>query len=106
MSDELDQKGFLAVIGDEDVILGFKAFGFMAYPLKEPAEFKAILEEALSNKAAIFLVQEDIYNLVLDEINSYRNLPLPIFIPFSKTLGGILLNNIIKDIRLRATGAF
>lgn len=106
MSDELNQKGFLAVIGDEDAILGFKAFGFMAYPLKEPAEFKAILEEALSDKAAIFLVQEDIYNLVLDEINSYKNLPSPIFIPFSKTLGGILLNNIIKDIRLRATGAF
>ncbi|KPK38843.1 MAG: hypothetical protein AMJ78_09395 [Omnitrophica WOR_2 bacterium SM23_29] len=104
MPDELLLENSLAIIGNEDVVLGFKALGFKVYPLKEPQQFKAILAEVLKDKAAVCLLQDDIYNSVQDEINSYRSLPLPVFVPFSKTGQTDLLDNIIKDIKLKATG--
>lgn len=106
MPDELFSEKTLAIIGDEDIVLGFKALGFKVYPLKEPLEFKIILEDILKNKTAVCLVQDNIYSFAQDEINNYRSLPLPIFIPFAKTAPTDLLDKIIKDIRLKATGAF
>lgn len=95
----------LAIIGDQDAVLGFKALGFNAYPLKEIQEFNTILEEILKQKPVVCLVQDNIYVLAQEQINNYRNLPLPVFIPFTKNLKDRgLLENFIKDIRLRATG--
>jgi len=128
MPEELILENSLSIIADEDVVLGFKALGFKVYPvrnkspketappigeisngvypLKEPEELKKVLDEVLKEKVAICLVQDDIYCIAQQMLNSYKQLPLPIFIPFSRKLRGDLLDNIIKDIRLRATGAF
>lgn len=114
----------LAIIGEEDAVLGFKALGFKVYPIrnfaqtskpdvsnevdiaKEVQEFRVALEEAVGQKTAIFLVQDEIYRLAQDAINVYRNLALPIFIPFSKGAKSNLLDEIVKAIRLKATGTF
>ncbi|MCM8795383.1 MAG: V-type ATP synthase subunit F [Candidatus Omnitrophica bacterium] len=96
----------LAIIGDEDMVLGFRALGFKDYPLKEPKEFKAILEKILKTDTAICLIQDDFYLKVQEELKSYAGFGLPVFIPFSKTAKADLLDKIIKDIRLRATGVF
>jgi len=96
----------LVVIGDEDAILGFKALGFKVYSLKERGEFDAVLAEVVDKKDAVCLVQEDIYLAAKDQINNYRDLPIPIFIPFAKNAGMSLLERMVKDIRLRATGTF
>lgn len=106
MPDEFLLENPLAIFGDEDVVLGFRALEFKVYPIKEQQDFKAALDEILKNKIAACLVQENIYRKNLDEINNYKNLALPIFIPFSKGDGTQLLDGIIKDIRLKATGAF
>ena len=94
----------LVIIGDEDVVVGFQALGFKAYTLKEPQEFRAVLDEIVNQKAAVCLVQDNLYRGQEDQLNSYKNLPLPIFIPFTKDAKNALLESIIKDIRLRATG--
>jgi vacuolar-type H+-ATPase subunit F/Vma7 len=94
----------LAVIGDEDIVVGFKALGFKVYALREPEEYKAAIDAVVSQPAAVCLVQENIYRRAENEINSYKDLPLPVFIPFSKNAETALLNNIVRDIRLRATG--
>lgn len=96
----------LVIIGDEDVVLGFVALGFKVYAVKEPQEFNLALDEVVRQKVGVCLVQDNIYNLAQDQINSYRNLALPIFIPFTKSAKTALLDNIVKDIRLRATGTF
>lgn len=96
----------LAIIGDEDMILGFQALGFKIYPLKDQPEFKTILDEIVRTNTAICLVQDNIYRMQQDQINEYRKLPFPIFIPFSKIAKTDLLESIIKDIRLKATGVF
>jgi vacuolar-type H+-ATPase subunit F/Vma7 len=74
------------------------------YPVKEERDFVLALEEALNNKYAVCLVQDSVYNLAKEKIDSYKSLPLPVFITFSKTGRTDLLENIVKDIRLRATG--
>ena len=96
----------LAIIGDEDAVLGFKALGFKVYAISESADYKSYLEKAINDKATIYLVQDDIYQDSLELINGYRGLPLPVFIPFSKSTKNVLLDMMLKEIRLKATGAF
>ena len=95
----------LAVVGDEDVVLGFRALGFKVYPVSGTDESKAKLEEIVQEKCAVCLIQESVYLAAEEEINKYKNLPLPVFIPFSKNSQTDLLKKTVRDIRLRATGA-
>ena len=104
MPEGLSVNKSLAIIGDEDTILGFRALGFMVYPTAELQESKVALDEIVQEKCAVCLVQENIYLALQEEINKYKNLPLPIFIPFGKTGRADLLEKMVKDIRLRATG--
>lgn len=96
----------LAVIGDEDVVVGFKALGLKVYAVKELQESSRLLDEVVSKKLAICLVQDNLYQALESQINSYKHLALPIFIPFAKDAKMALLDSIVKNIRLRATGTF
>ncbi len=95
----------LAIIADEDIVLGFSALGFKTYSVKDREEFSLALEEVLRQGSAVCLVQDNLYRAFKDQINNFRQMPLPVFIPFSKTKEKDLLDGIIKDIRIRATGA-
>jgi vacuolar-type H+-ATPase subunit F/Vma7 len=106
MPEELIKDNALAVMGDSDAVMGFQALGFKVYAFKEIREFASALEEIVNDKTGICLVQDGLYSALKDKINDYKNLALPIFIPFSKGAGTDLLDNIVKDIRIRATGAF
>lgn len=105
MPDEILLENVLAIIADEDVAAGFKALGFRVYPLKDSQSKTQPLTEAVNDRAAICLVQDDIYRSCQDFIDSYRSSAFPIFIPFSKSAKNDLLEGMIKDIRLKATGA-
>lgn len=96
----------LVIVGDEDVVSGFGALGFKAYSIKEAAEFIAIAEEIVQSNAAVCLVQDNIYAAAESEIDNYKSLALPVFIPFSKDAQTDLLDSITREIRLKATGAF
>jgi len=100
-----DLDNALVIIGDEDVISGFKALGFKTYFIKEHQGAVAVIDEALEEKPCICLVQENLYSLAEDRIREYKTLPLPIFIPFSPKADWSLLQNMLKEIRIRATGA-
>ena len=94
----------IAIVGEEDIVIGFKAMGFKVYPVKDPQEVKIALEEAVGGKSAVCLVQDDIYQKTESQINSYKSLPLPVFIPFSRNEQENLLQEMVREIRLRATG--
>lgn len=96
----------LVIVGKEDVVLGFSALGFKTYALKNEQELKSTLDEIVQSKAAICLVEDNFYRIAYAQINNYRQLPLTVFIPFSKTHQTDLLDEMIKEIRLKATGAF
>jgi vacuolar-type H+-ATPase subunit F/Vma7 len=96
----------LVVMGDIDTVSGFKALGFKVYVIKEPGEFSAILEEIVAKQTAVCLIQENIYQAQESQIHNYKNLALPVFVPFDKSAKMDKLGQIIKNIRLRATGTF
>lgn len=95
----------IAVVGEGDVVEGFKALGFSVYPAKDGAGCAEILEGILKRKAAVCLVQDTFYKAASDVIAGSRRLPNPVFIPFSKSGRMELLDELVKSIRLRATGA-
>lgn len=95
----------LVIVGDEDIVMGFQALGFQVYPLKEESDFTKILDEIVEKKAAVCLIQEEIYRANQELINKYKSLALPVFMPFGGNGKSNLLDIIIKDIRLKATGA-
>lgn len=102
--DALLREATIGIVGEEDVVSGFRALGFKAYPVTKGEEFKTIFSQLLKDKTVICLVEEDIYLAAQPEINNYKQLPFPIFIPFSKTGKMNLLDDILKKIRLKATG--
>ena len=106
MPEELSKENPLAIVGEEDAVLGFTALGFKVYAVKEPRQFNSVLDEVVESKAAICLVQDNLYSLAQDQINSYKGRILPVFIPFAKNGKLGLLDNILKEIRLKANGAF
>jgi len=106
MPETLLQENSLVIIGDEDIVMGFSTFGFKTYGVKDIKEAKDILDQAVTKRAAICLIQDNIYTFYLDRINDYRKLALPIFIPFNKKGKTDLLNDMTKGMRLRATGKF
>jgi vacuolar-type H+-ATPase subunit F/Vma7 len=96
----------LAIIGEEDNISGFKALGFLTYSVKEPQDSKSALEAVVKQECAVCLIEERFFRTLEEELNNYRNQPLPVFIPFTKSGTTVLFEDIIKGIRLRATGTF
>lgn len=108
MPEDLARENNLAIIGDEEIVHGFKALGFKVYPIKTlnqtPEDYKKIFAEIINNKTVVCLVQDSIYKLTQETINSYRQLPFSVFIPFSKQEPISLLDKMIKDIKLRAIG--
>lgn len=96
--------GTLAIIGDEDIVIGFKALGFMIFPARQVQDLAALFEEIRQKQVPVCLVQDTVYKRAEGLINSYRQLPLPVFIPFARDGKIDLLDALIKGIRLRATG--
>jgi vacuolar-type H+-ATPase subunit F/Vma7 len=95
----------LVIFGAEDVILGFRALGFRICPVKDAVEFNAILPEIIAQGAVVCLVEDNLYRAAASEIAMYRNLYVPIFLPFSRESQSDSLDSLTKEIRLRATGA-
>ena len=106
MPEALSLNTALAIVGDEDLVLGFKALGFKVYAVSKPQDFQSTIDKLAEEKIAVCLVQDNIYNAAIEQINNYRYLTLPVFVPFSKDTKTDLLDKLIKDIRLKATGAF
>ena len=96
----------LAIVGNEDLVLGFRALGFKVYPAQDKEQVEAALAESANQGCAVCLVQEELYSLAKESIDSFRDSPSPIFIPFAKDYRTELLDRIVRDIRLRATGKF
>jgi vacuolar-type H+-ATPase subunit F/Vma7 len=115
----------LVIVGDEDVVLGFKALGFKVYPvrntanltnrpivsngvdpLKSEGNWGTILEEIVESGAAVCLLQDNFYKSAETELAAYQRLTMPVFIPFAKDGGMSILTEMVKNIRIKATGAY
>jgi vacuolar-type H+-ATPase subunit F/Vma7 len=94
----------LAIFGAEAVVQGFKALGFHPYPVADAAEFRTVLPAAVAEGAIVCLVEEDLYHDAAADLGRFKNLPWPIFIPFARDGRTGMLDKLVKEIRLKATG--
>jgi V/A-type H+-transporting ATPase subunit F len=96
----------VAVIGDRDSILCFKAVGVNVFPVTEPAEARKIFGELVRGNYAVIFVTEQLATELDEQIQevAYQPLPSVVLIPNSKgTLG--YGSRHIREVVRKAVGA-
>jgi V/A-type H+-transporting ATPase subunit F len=96
----------IAVMGDRDSILGFKALGLEVFPVEEATEARHTLNRLAKSDYAILYVTEQLAGQISEEIDRYKDSVTPaiILIPGksgSLGLGASALQSSIE----RAVGA-
>jgi len=96
----------VAVIGDRDSILCFRAVGVDVFPAADPAGAAAIFDRLVREEYAVIFITEPLaveLNKQIQEV-AYRPLPSVVLIPNSKgTLG--LGSTHIREVVKKAVGA-
>lgn len=97
----------IAVLGDRDSVIGFMAVGFSVFFADDDKTGSDTFRKLASGGeyAAIFITEE-LYKALSEDIDKYKDSPLPAIIPFPSKNGtqGIGMANIKKSVE-RAVGA-
>ena len=96
----------IAVMGDVDSVLGFKALGLDVYPVAGPEEGHETLHRLARENYAIIYITEQLASQIPAEIARYQDAltPAVILIPGKEGSLGIGMNN-VKNAVERAVGA-
>lgn len=96
----------IAVLGDRDSVLGFKALGLDVYPAETVEEAKEILRRLASEDCAIVYLTEQLGAQMEEEITRYKDelKPAIILIPGKDGSLGIGMSNVTRAVE-RAVGA-
>lgn len=97
----------IAAVGEEDIILGFKALGIETHPVAEAKDVVALLEHLINSKEyGIIFVSESMAEKVEGLMTEYGSLPLPsvVYIPGSQGSQGFAMKR-IRGIIEKAVGA-
>ncbi len=108
----------IAVMGDKDSILGFKAIGFDIYPTenKSPSDDKStigdrekkasLLAKLVDDGYALIYITEDTAYDIMDEISKYRNSYFPAIILIPGSTGSLGIGKrFVKESIEKAVGA-
>ena len=101
-----EQKYRIAVLGDRDSVLGFKALGLDVYPAETAEEARPILHRLAREDTAILYLTEQLAAGLEAEIARYKDALTPaiILIPGKAGSLGIGMANVKKSVE-RAVGA-
>ena len=96
----------IAVMGDSDSVLGFKALGLDVYPVENADEAKRTLRRLSKENCAIVYMTEQLAVQIPDEIARYKDelMPAVILIPGKDGSLGIGRDNVTSSV-VRAVGA-
>lgn len=96
----------IAVLGDKDSVLGFKALGLSTFPVESAEEAASVLHRIAKEDYAVIYVTETLAVDLEHEIARYKDdlTPAIILIPGKEGSLGIGMNNIKKAVE-RAVGA-
>ncbi len=90
----------VAVVGDKDSILGFKALGVDVFPVVEKDEARRVVDTLARNKYGIIFITEQTASLIPDTIERYNNqmIPAVILIPSNQGTLNIGMDMINKSV--------
>jgi len=96
----------IAVLGDYDSILGFKAIGLDVFPSDDAEEIKMLIRRLASENYAIIYITEQAATLVSDEISRYKDKVTPAIILIPGMEGSLGIGKAAVKSRVeRAVGA-
>ncbi|MEG1687665.1 MAG: V-type ATP synthase subunit F [Angelakisella sp.] len=96
----------IAVIGEKESVLGFKAVGFAVYETEGSAEVPELIETLRQQQVGIIFITEQTLAPIAGLLERYKDVPLPAIIPIPGRKGsmGLGLSNVKKSVE-RAVGA-
>lgn len=94
----MDRK--IAVVGDKDLILAFKAIGIDVFPVVEADEARRAVDNCAKNNYAVIFVTEQIAEKIEETISRYNDkiLPAVILIPSNQGTLNIGLQRISDSV--------
>lgn len=96
----------IAVIGDRDSVLGFKALGLSVYPAETAEEARATLHQLARDRCGVIYLTENLARSLEADIARYKDAVTPaiILIPGKEGSLGLGMSNLKKSVE-RAVGA-
>lgn len=96
----------IAVIGDKDSILGFKALGLSVFPVLRSEEAAKLINKLAKGKYAVIFLTEAIARDIEETLERYKTVPFPAIILIPNNQGSIGLGiQGVKDSVEKAIGA-
>ncbi|MEG1613209.1 MAG: V-type ATP synthase subunit F [Clostridia bacterium] len=98
-------KGRIAVVGDKDSVLAFKALGLEVFPVTNQEEAEDTVK-LLAREFAVIFITEQVAMQISSLVARYKSRPYPAVIPIPSGEGsnGFGMNGIRKDVE-KAIGA-
>jgi V/A-type H+-transporting ATPase subunit F len=96
----------VAVIGDKDSILCFRAVGVRTFPVSEPTEARAVVRRLAQEEVAVVFITEQIAQGIMDLVDELARVSLPsiVLIPNNQGSLGLGMERIRRTVT-RAVGA-
>lgn len=96
----------VAVIGDKDSILCFRAVGIGTFPVSEPTEARVVVRRLVQEKVSVIFITEQMAQGMMDLIDelSRASLPSIVLIPNNQGSLGLGMERIQQTV-IKAVGA-
>lgn len=96
----------IAVLGDKESILGFRAVGFQTFESASPAEDRALIDRLARQNFGIIFITEQALVRIEDVLEKWKDEKIPAIIPIPSKDGmlGIGMKNVKSSVE-RAVGA-
>ncbi len=90
----------VAAIGDKDSIYGFASLGLEIYPTDDPLSAVMTIRKLVDGGYAVIYITELLASQILQEVDRYRESPLPAIIPIPGVKGntGMGMKNVSKSV--------
>ena len=96
----------IAVMGDRDSVLGFRALGLDVFPCEEAAEARRQLHQLARNDYAVIYITEQLYSVISADIQRYKDEVTPAIILIPGKGGSLKLGEkALQSAVERAVGA-
>ena len=96
----------IAVMGDKDSIYGFASLGLNIFPCEKQEDAAKTLKELARGGYGVIYITEVLFELLHEEIEKYRDIPVPAIIPIPGVKGntGIGMKNVSLSVE-KAVGS-
>ena len=79
----------IAVLGDKDSVLGFKAVGFEVFEESDPQAAEGLIHRLAEEQYGVIFITEQLMSQVLPAVDRYKTAQIPAIIPIPGREGSL-----------------